>query len=243
MGVSGPVLVLVAAAVLAAACGDGDGIVRTPVVEAPQAEVVEFTAGGVELSGFAFGDTDTAVVLAHMQGGAKEDWIDVAIALGENGVSALTFDFRGYAGQAGKKDKQLVADLQAAVQAMRDRGATRVYVVGASSGAAAAVAVAAREDLAGVVSVSAPSTFATIKARRDAVKIEEPSVFVAAADDQPFARHAKTLAGAAAGRLVTYPGAAHGTDLLGEHGDALTALIVGFVKDPTRPGVAPAPPS
>lgn len=227
---------LLVVAALGAACGDGDGIVRTPRVEAPRAEVVEFTAGKVSLSGFAFGSGDTAVVLAHMQGGAKEDWIDVAVALAENGVMAFAFDFRGYAGQEGERDQGLVADVVGAVEAMRNRGASRVYVVGASMGAAAALAAASREDLAGVVSVSSPARFPGLKVRRAAQQIDEPVLFVAAEDDQPYAQDAQQLAAAAAGELVTYEGADHGTDILkGDHRDELTALIIGFVKEPSAP--------
>lgn len=223
---------------LAGGCGDGDGVVRTPAVEAPQADVVEFTSGGAELSGFAFGEADTAVVLAHGQGGAKEDWIDVAVALAQRGVTAFTFDFRGYAGQEGTPDTKLVDDLAAAVEAIRDRGASKVHVVGASMGAAAALELAAAEDLAGVISVSSPATFDEVDATAAAGDIDEPSLFVVAEDDQPFAKDAQSLADAAGGRVVTYDGAGHGTDLLDNHADELTTLIVDFVTAPAQP---PAP--
>ena len=235
--------VLVALGVAGAACGDGEGIVETPKAEAPRAEVVEFTAGTVALSGFAFGSGDTAVVLAHMSGGVKEDWIDVAIALAENGVMSFPFDFRGYAGQDGKPDRKVAADLTAAVEAVRSRGASRVYVVGASMGAAAALEVAAREDLAGVVSVSSPVKFPGVNARRAAERIDEPSLFVTAEDDDPYAADAKTLSGAAGGRLVTYDGDEHGTELLtGDHAEELTALIIEFVNAPRQPSESEAPP-
>lgn len=237
MGMSSrPLALLFVVALLGSACGDGDGIVRTPAVEAPKAEVVEFTAGKVPLSGFAFGSGDTAVVLAHMQDGAKEDWIDVAVALAENGVMAFPFDFRGYAGQEGERDRRLVADVVGAVEAMRDRGASRVYVVGASMGGAAALGAASREDLAGVISVSPPAQFPGLDVRGAAMQIDEPSLFVVAEDDQPYAGDAQELAAAAAGELVTYSGADHGTAILdGDHRDELTALIIGFVKEPSAP--------
>lgn len=222
--------------VFLAACGDGKGTARTPGAAAPRAEVVEFSGGDVDLSGFAFGSGETAVVLAHMREGAKEDWIDVAVALAENDVMAFTFDFRGYAGQTGEKDTFLVEDLTGAVQAMREQGATRVYVVGASMGGTAAVALAAEEDVAGVVAVSAPAKFAGINARREAMQVAEPTLFVVAEDDEPYAADARMLAAAAAGQLVTYDGSSHGTDLLRDHGGELTELILGFVKDPRQPG-------
>ena len=231
---------MLAAAIVLTACGDGKGIVEEPKVAAPQAEVVTFSAAdGVELSGFAFGAGQTAVVMAHGQGGAKEEWTDVAVALAEDGVVAFPFDLRGYAGQAGARDTKAATDVAAAVQAMRDRGATKVFVVGASTGGTAALAVAAREELAGVVSVSGPATFKGANAAKAAKDIDEPTLFAVAADDKPFAEAARALAKATGGRVETFAGAAHGSALLAEHGDQLTQLIVGFVQNPG----AQAPPA
>lgn len=244
MGVNARLIgAMVAISIASAGCGDGTGIVDEPGVgAAPEAEVVTFqSAGGVELSGFSFGEGDTAVVLAHGKGGAKEDWIDVAVELAGNGVVAFPFDFRGYAGQAGKRDTNLAADVTAAVAAMRDAGATKVYVVGASTGGTAALAVAAKEDLAGVFSVSAPARFKRIDADAAANQIDEPALFVVAKDDRPYARNARALAQAAGGRLETLGGGAHGTDLLDEHGAALTQLIVAFVQSPGAEPAAPTP--
>lgn len=223
-----------AATMLLAGCaGSAPGPVAEPEVGAPRAEVVEFTTSdGVRLSGFQFGSGDTAVVLAHMRNSNKDAWVDAAAALARNGFVALTFDFRGYAGQEGTPDTKPDVDVAAALEQMRNQGAQRVFVVGASMGGTAAVAVAAEEELDGVVAVSAPAEFAGIDALAAAARVEEPALFMAAEDDQPYAADAAELSGAAGGGLVLYDGDAHGTDLLDGHREQLIAAIIRFVKDP-----------
>lgn len=219
--------------VVVAACGGQASPVPEPVQGAPRAEAVEFTTeDGITLSGLLFGSAETAVVLGHMRGSNKEAWTDVAVSLAKNGISAFAFDFRGYAGQKGKKDTHVVDDMTAAVDAIRAKGATKVIVAGASMGATAAVAVAGQQDVHGVIAVSPAAEFSDADANAEAPNITEPALFIAAIDDQPYASDAAALAKAASGRYVTYPGGAHGTDLFSEHGAAPTALVIRFAKDP-----------
>lgn len=228
---------LIVCALAATACGDDDALVEgIPSDGAPRPEIVEFpTEDGLTLRGFAFGSGDTAVVLAHMRGSGKEAWTDVAVALANNGYLAFAFDFRGYGGQEGERDTRLQADLTAAITAVRAEGAAKVYVAGASMGGTAALAAAAQHKLDGVVTLSAPLSFAGIDGLAAASQITEPALFIAAADDHPYVEDAQELAGAVPnGRFVEYAGAAHGTDLIGEHRAALAAQIVRFVQDPAR---------
>lgn len=226
--------------VFLAACGNiGTPVGEEPAAGAPTAELVEFTTeDGINLSGFLFGTGETAVVLGHMRGSNKEAWTDVSVSIANNGMRAFAFDFRGYAGQKGKRDTHLVEDFTAAINAVRDKGAMKIIVGGASMGAAAAVAVAATQKVDGLIAVSPPAEFDTIEASKLARDIKVPAVFLAAVEDQPYAGDASALAKAAGGRYVEYGGRAHGTDLFSEVGAAPTALLIRFAKDPAAEAAA-----
>lgn len=231
-------------AIATAACGRGDGgVVNEDQDGAPRAEVIEFTAeDGVGLNALSFGTGDTAVVLAHMRGSGKEAWTDVAVSLADNGYVAFAFDFRGYGGQEGTPDTDLDVDLTAAITAARAQGAAHVFVVGASMGGTAALAAAAQHKLDGIVVMSAPLEFAGIDGLAAAASVEEPSLFIAAAGDQPYAEDTSALADVAGGRFVEYEGTAHGTDIINEQRVKIAAQIVRFVSDPfEETGTTPVP--
>lgn len=236
MGLSRAIIWLLAATLVAAACADDDGeFTGEPTSGAPRAEVVDFTTeDGIGLSALSFGSGDTAVVLAHMQGSGKEAWTDVAVSLANNGYVAFAFDFRGYGGQDGEPDTNLELDITAAITAVRAEGAAYVYVAGASMGGTAALAAGAEHKLEGVVTLSAPLEFAGIDAIAAASLIEEPALFIAAAEDEPYVDAARTLADVSAGRFVEYEGTAHGTDLIVEHREKTSAQIIRFVDDPLK---------
>lgn len=235
---------LILIAIVAAGCGRDEGrVANEQDTGAPRAELVEFTTeDGIDLNALSFGSGETAVVLAHMRGSGKEAWTDVAVSLADNGYMAFAFDFRGYGGQEGEADTNLEVDLTAAITAARAQGAAEVFVAGASMGGTAALAAAAEHKLDGVVVVSAPLEFAGIDGLAAAASIEEPSLFIAAAEDRPYAADTAALADAADGRFVEYEGAAHGTDIVTEQREKISAQIVRFVTDPAKEaGLAPAP--
>lgn len=231
MGVTLPAAAVAGALLLTACQGAVDGAREVATEGAPRAEVVTFTTDDdIELSGFMFGSGATGVVLAHMSGSEKEAWVDLAVSLSNNGYRALTFDFRGYAGQEGRKNSALDLDMDAAITALRAQGASRVFVVGASMGGTAAVDAGARHKLEGIVAVSAPGEFDDIDAFSATGSLDEPALFIVAEDDQPYATETAALAQASGGQLETYEGSAHGTELLTEHGDRFIAQIVRFIQ-------------
>ena len=153
------------------------------------------------------------------------------------GFAALAFDFRGHGESAGDADLgKIDRDLEAAVAYARQRGYTRVFVVGASMGGTAALAVAARQDFAGVVVMSSPETFEGIDAQAALPSVREPLLFIVANGDQPYRRAVEAMHEAAVGskRLVLLPGNEHGTDLVQDRrtrGEALNA-IAAFLGTP-----------
>ncbi len=237
-------LLLTCAVVLASCGGDGEDAFPTPMpsdaTQPPSAERVTFTtADGVTLVGSLWqAKTGSIVVFAHMRGSNRSAWAPAVQRVRAGGFAALAFDFRGH-GESADGDADLGKidlDLEAAVEYARQRGYSRIFVVGASMGGTAALAVAARQDLAGVVVMSSPEGFEGIDARGALPSVREPLLFIAANGDQPYRRAVENLHAAAPGskRLVLLPGNEHGTALLEDERTRAEALeaVMAFLGAP-----------
>ncbi|MCA1831956.1 MAG: alpha/beta hydrolase [Actinomycetota bacterium] len=172
----------------------------------------------VTLAGATWGSAPVGVVFAHTFRDTKESWAPFAETIASRGFLTLAFDFRGYGESKGKKDpSKNDVDLEAAIAEIKALGATKVFLVGASMGGTAALVVAAREELAGVVAVSVPTEFSDIDALAAAPSIEEPLLLVAADGDPDGAATSARRLEAATGNStldVIRGSRAHGTDLL-----------------------------
>ena len=212
------------------ACGSGRGGV-------PAGETVHFTtADGVELTGELRGDGDPGVVLLHMFPADRTSWSPFAEELAEEGYTALNFDFRGYGDSEGERAiDEIWRDALAAVRFMRSEGHDRIVVIGASMGGTAALIVATREELAGVITLSAASTFMGLTIPPEALElITEPKLFIAAQGDTSAAATAQQLyAGSPPPKDVQIvTGNEHGTDLLeGGQAELVRNAILGFLRD------------
>ena len=206
---------------------DGDGAIPAEVVEIS-------TPDGVLLEGTVYGEGPDGIVLAHMRGVDRSTWAPFAEVAAADGFRVLTFDFRGYGDSGGERDTLLDVDLTAAIEHLERDGAESVVVMGASMGGTAAVNVASKLDLAGMVSLSAPAGFQGLSALDVASDIEEPAMFIAAADDQPYADDATAMAAMApdARRLNIVDGRAHGTNLFADYPDDMNGWLLGFAADP-----------
>ncbi len=209
---------------------------RTPVPTPEEASSVSFiTEDGVELRGKLFGESDTGVVLAHMFQTNQTSWWEFGQVLADEGYMALAFDFRGYDESSGSKDINLIdRDIMAALEFLRHRGASSVFLIGASMGGTASLKVAASESVAGVVILSAPLDFRGLNVEKERVRV--PALLMASDEDEPGTRN---LQAAFEGGVVeedmsesvVYEGAKdHGSDILhGKHGDTARARILDFL--------------
>lgn len=232
---------LAALAVLATlvACGGG-GAADDPsspgsriTFPAPEREGAE---GTVTLEGRIWGTARPTVVLAHSFPVAQDGWAGYAREIAGRGFTALTFNFRGYGLSGGARDPALAAvDLAAAVAEAKRRGASAVFLVGASMGGTAAVTVAAApgSGIAGVVALSAPLAFRGLSA--EASSLAAPLLLIAAERDAGAPQAARALLERAAGakRLEIIEGSsAHGTDLLtGATAERVRGLITSFLLE------------
>jgi pimeloyl-ACP methyl ester carboxylesterase len=179
---------------------------------------------GTRLIGHRFGRGKTAVVLAHQSNASLCQWVFYGRRLATKGYLAFAFDFRNnglsqFVGSA--RMGRLGGDVAGAVKYLRAHGAKKVFLVGASMGAGAVIVGGAniKPPVAGVVSLSAPSSFGGADAGAAAPRLRVPVLFLAAADDAGgrFADDARAMYGASPSSdktLEILPGSDHGVSLV-----------------------------
>ncbi len=228
-------------AVASSACGDGTGTPNSITIVPPDGDVVSvgIVAGEQVLNGWLYGnENDVLVILSHMRPNDQTAWESFAMELAENGYAALTFDFRGYGISPGNQDfAKLDEDLAAVISYLRavPEGANRrIFLVGASMGGTTSLVVAADENVAGVVAVSAPAEFQGQDAAEAIEKVLAPMYLIAAEEDTAAMVSLEELL-ESAGRPVasdTFAGGEHGTALLeGSQADDVGAKIIRFLDE------------
>jgi pimeloyl-ACP methyl ester carboxylesterase len=165
-------------------------------------QAVRFRAGdGVELAGRLWRKGDVAVILAHgfSQGSAQETWLPFPGVLAKRGYTVLSFNFRGFcdseACSGGTNEfGNNWRDAMAAVAHLEERGAKKIFLIGASMGGLAVLRAARTPgvDLAGVVSLATPqfpSKYYEVEPQANDVtparlkQTDEPKLFIAGKDD------------------------------------------------------------
>jgi alpha-beta hydrolase superfamily lysophospholipase len=227
---------LATAVFLTAGCGSNDEPRRLGNDVTFMVPAAPGSAEQVRIQGIDRGQGAAGVVLAHMLNSSQSAWAPLAEALVEEGLHVFTFDFRGHGLSDGSRDPARAdLDLAGAIAKIRSLGATSVVVVGASVGGTAAIGVAAIEDLAGVVTISAPLQIDSLDASRAVGRLGEPSLFIVAErDDRAYVDAARSLHAAAPEpkKLEIVKGTgAHGTDLVsgGRIGSHVEKLILEFI--------------
>ena len=190
------------------------------------------TSDGVLLRGHLYGSGSTGVILAHMYPADQSDWTDFAQVLAAHGYQALTFDFRGFTESEGTSGTEFAGtDLLAAYQFIRPR-VSRIFIAGASLGSEAAIIVAAREEVAGIICISTPTSFGGLVVTESIRHVRAPILFVTSADDPLVGGQPEILyrLAVAPKSMQVYPGNAHGTAILhGPHSEELQALMLRFL--------------
>ena len=192
------------------------------------------TEDGIQLSGHLFGSGDVGVVLSHMKPADQESWWPFARVLKDRGYQALAYDFRGYRDSEGEVDiDNIDRDVQAALDLIKSKGVSKVFLIGACMGGTASLKVASREEVAGVITLSAPFAIEGLDAREDVKTLSAPKLFIAARDDGFHARSVdlfdQTSPEPKERQIVD--GGAHGTDMLsGDSGPRVQGLIVDFLR-------------
>ncbi|MGZ8611759.1 MAG: dienelactone hydrolase family protein [Actinomycetota bacterium] len=190
---------------------------------------------GVLIAGRLFGSGPVAVVLAHQSDQTQSGWFFFAEELAASGYTALTFTFRGYCSPdeggcsgAGSAGADGWMDVGGAVDFLRDRGAERVYLTGASLGGAAVLRAAAEGvPIDGVASLSGVPIAPYELDAQALSRIEAPLLFVVGRFDGDLASDVRAVYGDASEpkRLELLATGEHGTGLLRSAAEAHQARV------------------
>ena len=203
---------------------------------------------GARLDGAVLGSGRTGVVLATEYPADLCQWLPEALVLQARGLRVLLFDFRGY-GLSPRPAKiaaetHYVDDVVGAARELRKRGATRVYLMGASLGATSSIvgAMRIRPAVAGVVSLSGEADLTPsfpgsgLNAVAAAARLMMPVLYVAARDDglTPPADVARFRAALyrPGDKVAVFPGTWHGWQLLyfAPYKAQVAALVRSFLR-------------
>jgi pimeloyl-ACP methyl ester carboxylesterase len=202
-------------------------------------EVTFQTEDGVKLSGTLFGQGGSGVVLSHMFPTDQTSWHAFAKTLAGNGYLALAYDFRGYGKSGGEKHiDQIDSDVRAAVAFLKEQGAQRIVLVGASMGGTASAKVAGSAGAAALVVLSSPQSFNGLEVtEQDLKSFRGPSLWMGsrgdAATTDTEAMHAKANEPKT---LHIYEGSAHGTFIFDTaNGPDLSQRIIDFLVENAPP--------
>jgi len=196
------------------------------------------TADGVTLHGTLYGQGNVAVIFSNMGDQRQDSWAAVAEAVAEQGYLTLTYDFRYWVND--KIDnalaKRVADDLSAAAAFVREQGAQKVVMVGASLGGMATAKAAASNEASAVIIIASPTeapSLGLVVEISELQAITVPKLFIASESDRTVKAEAlKQMYDLAVGpkELHLYPGAAHGTDIFKtENGSDLQARLIAFI--------------
>ncbi len=222
-----PVLVLSLLLPLAllSACGGGSAATAPTATRSatatatPEPGTFYFTTDdNVTLSGKIVGTGTTAIIFSSMDGDPKIDWQDLAPLLASRGYMTFSYDYRGLGASQGYYDRSKIDhDLNAAIQAAQQHGATKYILMGASLGGLVTLKVAAATHPTAVVALSAPQSFGGLDVSEDELRaIAAPKFLAVAQGDTGFANSMQTIYNLTPEpkELHIYSGKAHGSLLL-----------------------------
>lgn len=194
------------------------------------AAVTFVNAVGGPLDGYLLGTGGTGIVLANEIQKDACSWQPYAKQLAGRGYRVLAFDFNsdrrsGYV--QGSTDND---DVAAAVGLLRQRGAQKVVLLGASRGGTAVLVAATKiqPPVAGVISLSGPASISGMDASLAVPRLTVPVLYIVSDLDRSFAADAHTLYDATppgSARLVVLDGVGHGVQFpLGEAASSVHAM-------------------
>jgi esterase/lipase len=171
-------------------------------------------------------------------GNCKPGWREFAQLTAAQGFMALTYQWHGCreSGAADENELQkFVEDARAAISFVREQGAKKIILAGASLGGLASAKLAVESQASGLVVLASPPSIPQwgFEIDSDDLNIDIPKLFITAENDNTVsADDTRALHDLAADpkEWQTYPGTAHGTDLFeGESGPELQQRILEFI--------------
>jgi pimeloyl-ACP methyl ester carboxylesterase len=210
---------------------------------------VELHSGGFIIKGTLFRSNKprlTPVIMFHMLNGTRKDYDELAEDYAYLGSTVLTVDLRGHGdSQCTEEGKRvnwrefstgdfvsMVNDGRKAMELLlKEAGAKKCYILGASLGANIGLNLATSEEVAKVVALSPGLNYRGVKTETIAKRLTIPVLLVASKKDEYAYRSALRLNRLLQkSRLLLYDGGYHGTDLLNDspYGEELKHEIEKF---------------
>ncbi|HVF25546.1 MAG TPA: alpha/beta hydrolase [Anaerolineales bacterium] len=195
------------------------------------------TEDGATINGELYGTGKTAVIFSVM-GNCKPGWREFAQLTAAQDYMALTYQWRGC--KANSVDQALIQkfldDTRAAITFVREQGAEKIILVGASLGGCASAKLAVESQASGLVIVASPPSISQwgFEIESADLNTDIPKLFITAENDNTVpADSTRALYDLAAEpkEWQTYPGSAHGTDLFeGQSAAELQQRILSFIQ-------------
>jgi alpha/beta superfamily hydrolase len=228
--------------VISACASNFTSVVKTATSSPAPAELlpktVSFTTPDeATLEGTLYGSGETAVIFSVM-GNCKRGWEEMANLVGQHAMMALTYSWRGCRESGGVDNEEIqkfVDDLRGAIQFMRDQGAKKIILAGASLGGVASAKLAAESEADGLIVIASPAEIPDWGFEVEAADMESdiPKLFITSENDEVVASdQSRVLFNLATEpkEWQTYPGTAPGTDIFEtKSGQALQELILSFI--------------
>src|SRR5687767_13401021 len=195
------------------------------------------TADGATVKGELYGAGKTGVIFSVM-GNCKPGWREFAQLTAAQGFMALTFQWHGCRESGATDEEELqkfVEDARAAISFVREQGAEKIILAGASLGGLASTKLAVESQASGLVILASPPSIPQwgFEIESADLNTDIPKLFIIAENDKTVsAEDTRALYDLAADpkEWQTYPGVAHGTDLFeGETGPELQQCILEFI--------------
>jgi alpha-beta hydrolase superfamily lysophospholipase len=193
-----------------------------PLDDIIQSHTVTFdTPDGATLTGELYGSGKTAVIFSVM-GNCQPRWREFAWLTAAQGLMALTYQWRDCGPSGPTNETQLIQnfvnDARGAINFVRDQGAEKIILAGASLGGVASAKLAIESQASAIIVFASPLQIpgSDFKVEADELDTDIPKLFLASENDRivPL-EDARALYDLAAEpkEWQTYPGNEHGTEL------------------------------
>jgi hypothetical protein len=217
-----------------AAPGREDSAAQTPSHPSRARPVAFRAVDGSLLHGYSDGSGKRWLILVHNRGQNASAWSKLAPAFRQEGFKVLAFDLsRDDASRDSQQESRDPSDILAALRFARANGARSRYLIGAGSGATAALVAAGTSEVKALVLLSPRARLAGVP--RDAIRLSRaPKLFIVGALDARAARQADDVFERSIGwaLLRSLPVRAQGTELLATSWkDQILETILLFLRD------------
>lgn len=203
---------------------------KSTKIQKVEAPIKQVFLGKKSINGTLYGSGELGVVFSNMDTNDQNEWNPIVTDLISDKHTAFTYDYPKH------MDDQS-GTLEDAISFIREQGAKKIILIGASRGGVASIKVAARhvtdDNIVGVVALSAPieyeGTVFYSKAELNGILI--PKLLINSEND----------AGANDNRamfdifsepkeLLIFPGDAHGTELFNEKRESIVVKLQEFME-------------